>query len=63
MAEFTIIVPTKDRLDALIKLLHSLKNLRELQRIQPEIIIGDNDSSDNTWQALQRESRDFPVEL
>jgi GT2 family glycosyltransferase len=63
MAEFTIIVPTKDRLDALIKLLHSLKNLRELQRIQPEIIIGDNDSSDHTWEALQRESRDFPVEL
>jgi GT2 family glycosyltransferase len=63
MAEFTIIVPTKDRLDVLIKLLDSLKKLRELQRIQPEIIIGDNDSNDDTWETLQRESRNFPVEL
>src|SRR5688572_25264543 len=63
MAEFTIIVPTKNRFDALLKLLDSLKKLRHMERIRPEIIIGDNDSSDNTWEALQRESRDFPVEL
>jgi GT2 family glycosyltransferase len=63
MAEFTIIVPTKNRSDAVLKLLDSLKKLRHLERTQPEIIIGDNDSSDNTWDALQRESRDFPVEL
>jgi GT2 family glycosyltransferase len=63
MAEFTIIIPTKDRLDALLKLLDSLRKLRELQIIQPQIIIGDNDSSDDTWAALQRESRNFPVEL
>ena len=63
MAQFTIIVPTKNRCDALLKLLDSLKKLRHLQRIQPEIIIGDNDSSDSTWEELQRESRNFPVEL
>lgn len=63
MAEFTIIVPTKDRLDAIIKLLNSLRNLRELERIKPEIIIGDNNSTDGTWEALQRESRNFPVGL
>lgn len=63
MAEFTIIVATKDRLDAIIRLLESFRNLRELERIQPEIIIGDNNSRDGTWEALQRESRTFPVEL
>jgi GT2 family glycosyltransferase len=63
MAEFTIIVPTKNRFDALIKLLDSLRKLRELERIQPEIIIGDNNSTDGTWEALQRESRNFPVAL
>jgi GT2 family glycosyltransferase len=63
MAQFTIIVPTKNRCDALLKLLDSLKKLRHLQRIQPEIIIGDNDSSDGTWEELQRESRNFPIEL
>ena len=63
MAQFTIIVPTKNRCDALVKLLDSLKKLRHLQRIQPEIIIGDNDSSDSTWEELQRESRNFPIEL
>jgi GT2 family glycosyltransferase len=63
MTQFTIIVPTKNRCDALLKLLDSLKKLRHLQRIQPEIIIGDNDSSDGTWEELQRESRNFPIEL
>lgn len=63
MAEFTIIVATKDRLDAIIRLLESFRNLRELERIQPEIIIGDNNSTDGTWEALQRESRNFPVKL
>ena len=63
MAQFTIIVPTKNRCDALLKLLDSLKKLRHLQRIQPEIIIGDNNSSDSTWEELQRESRNFPIEL
>jgi GT2 family glycosyltransferase len=63
MTQFTIIVPTKNRCDALLKLLDSLKKLRHLEKIQPEIIIGDNDSSDNTWEALQRESRIFPAEL
>jgi GT2 family glycosyltransferase len=63
MAQFTIIVPTRNRCDALLKLLDSLKKLRHLEKIQPEIIIGDNDSSDSTWEALQLESRDFPTEL
>jgi GT2 family glycosyltransferase len=63
MTEFTIIVATKDRLDAIIRLLESFRNLRELERIRPEIIIGDNNSVDRTWEALQRESRTFPVEL
>jgi glucosyl-dolichyl phosphate glucuronosyltransferase len=63
MAEFSIIVPTKDRLDALLNLLDSFRKLRRLERIQPEIIIGDNSSADDTWEMLQRESPSFPVEL
>ncbi len=63
MAEFTIIVPTKDRSDAIIKLLNSLRNLRGLERIKPEIIIADNNSTDGTWEALQRESRNFPIKF
>lgn len=63
MAQFTIIVPTKNRCDALLKLLDSLKKLSQVEKIQPEIIIGDNNSSDDTWDALQRESMNFPLEL
>ncbi len=63
MAEFTIIVPTKDRSDAITKLLNSLRNLRGLERIKPEIIIADNNSTDGTWEALQRESRNFPIKF
>jgi glycosyltransferase involved in cell wall biosynthesis len=63
MAKFTIIVPTKDRSDAITKLLNSLRNLRGLEGIKPEIIIADNNSTDGTWEALQRESRNFPMKF
>jgi len=58
---FSIIVPTRDRCQILKQLLDSLKKLRGLERIQPEVIIGDNGSKDQTWGMLQETARQFPV--
>jgi len=59
----TIIIPTKNRCDLIRALLASIKNLRGLRESQPEIIIGDNNSTDQTWEILQRETNSFPVPL
>ncbi len=59
----TVIVPTKDRCKLLQELLHSLEKLRGLSRIQPEIIVGDNNSTDSTWEMLQQLRAVFPTEL
>ena len=59
----SIIVPTKDRGPAVESLLDSIKCLEGLRRIRPEIIVGDNDSRDNTWHLLCAASQDFPVPL
>ena len=58
---FTIIVSTKNRCGALNNLLNSLKRLHGLARINPHIIIGDNASTDPTWEMLQSQMGDFPV--
>lgn len=61
--KFSLIIPTKNR-HALIKgLLDSIKRLKSLDRIRPEIIVGDNVSNDQTWEVLQREAANFPVPL
>ena len=59
----SIIVPTKDRGPAVQSLLDSMKRLDGLRRVRPEIIVGDNDSRDNTWHLLCAASQDFPVPL
>jgi GT2 family glycosyltransferase len=58
---FTIIVPTKNRCEPLNDLLNSLKKVHGLTRIRPEIIVGDNASTDRTWAMLQSLRGDFPV--
>ena len=63
MAKFTIVIPTKDRHEAVKELLDSLKRLRGLARIRPGIMIGDNGSTDLTWEMLREESRNFPTYL
>ena len=56
---FSIIVPTRDRCHVVKQLLESIKQLQGLERIYPEIIIGDNNSNDQTWDKLQQMARDF----
>lgn len=58
---FTIIVPTKNRSEQLNDLLNSLKRVHGLTEIRPEVIVGDNASTDRTWAMLQSQQRDFPV--
>jgi hypothetical protein len=60
---FSIIVPTKDRCEFLERLLESIRRLRGLTRIQPEVIIGDNASRDRTWETLRKVGGCFPTPL
>lgn len=60
---FSVIISTKNRHELIQGLLHSIKQLNDLHRIRPEIIVGDNVSEDETWEVLQREAANFPVPL
>jgi GT2 family glycosyltransferase len=60
---FTIIIPTRDRHREVLSLLESIAHLEGLVPAQPEIIVIDNSSNDQTWQSLQKISDDFPVPL
>jgi len=60
---FSIIVATKDRAPMIQGLLDSMKNVAGLDRIRPQIIIGDNDSQDGTWEVLQRIAKNFPLPI
>lgn len=59
----SIIIPTKDRCETLKQLLVSIKELTGLERIQPEIIVGENGSKDQTWTMLREQASQFPVPL
>src|SRR5574342_686910 len=59
----SIIVPTKNRCDAVKEFLDSFGRLRSLERIRPETIVADNDSTDDTWEMLKERSKYFPVSL
>lgn len=59
----SIIIPTKDRCETLRQLLVSIKELKGLERIQPEIIVGENGSKDQTWTMLREQAWQFPVPL
>lgn len=59
----SIIVPTKNRCDAVKAFMESFKRLRGLERIRPEIIFGDNNSTDETGDILKARSEHFPVSL
>ena len=49
----TIIIPTKDRCDALSELLDSIERIDTIDGIHPEIIIADNDSQDGTCEHVE----------
>jgi len=57
----SIIIPTRDRCEILRQLLDSIKRLRSLQSIQPELIVADNESKDKTWTMLQQAGKQFPI--
>jgi glycosyltransferase involved in cell wall biosynthesis len=59
----SIIIPTKNRAPLIRELLEGLKSLRRLAQIQPQIVVADNASSDETWKILQAASENFPVQL
>jgi glycosyltransferase involved in cell wall biosynthesis len=60
---FSIIVATKNRAPMLQGLLDSMKNVAGLERIRPQIIVGDNNSEDETWELLQRTGKNFPLPI
>ncbi len=59
----SIIIPTRNRAQIVQKLLVSMKDLVELDRIQPQIIVGDNNSQDETWELLHSIAQSFPLPL
>lgn len=59
----SILIPTKDRQKQITRLLDSIRRSADLDRIYPEVIVGENGSADQTWDTLQKISTDFPVPL
>jgi glycosyltransferase involved in cell wall biosynthesis len=59
----TIIIPTKNRARMIQGLLDSLRELAGLERIQPQVIVADNNSEDNTWEVLQSIQQNFSTPL
>lgn len=60
---FSIIVATKNRAPMIQGLLDSMTKVAGLDRIRPQIIVGDNNSRDGTWELLQRTAKNFPVPI
>jgi glycosyltransferase involved in cell wall biosynthesis len=44
-------------------LLDSMKEVAGLDKIRPQIIVGDNNSQDETWELLQRTAKTFPLPI
>jgi glycosyltransferase involved in cell wall biosynthesis len=61
--KLSIIIPTRNRARLIQTLLDSLKGLVGLEELQPQIIIGDNNSQDETWRLLHNSAKNFPVPL
>ena len=59
----TIIIPTKNRVDALSQLLDSIQRLDAVDGIVPEIIVADNDSQDDTREHVKAKASCFRVPL
>ena len=59
----TIIIPTKDRAEILAELFESIRHLDGLAQLQPEIIVADNDSRDETQVLLGSIAANFPARM
>ena len=62
-ASFSIIVATKNRAPLIQGLLDSMTQVSGLDRIRPQIIVGDNNSTDGTWELLHKTAKSFPVPI
>jgi GT2 family glycosyltransferase len=61
--KLSIIIPTRNRARIVQKLLDSVKELEGLNKSQPQIIVGDNNSQDGTWKLLHGIAKSFPLPL
>ena len=59
----SIIIPTKNRVQILTQLLQSIGQLQELDSIRPDVIVADNNSADNTYDAVSGMAKDFPTRV
>jgi len=60
---FTIIVATKNRAPMIQALLDNMREVAGLERIRPQIIVGDNNSKDGTWELLKKTAETFPLPI
>jgi GT2 family glycosyltransferase len=61
--KLSIIIPTRNRARIVQTLLNSLRELVGLNQFQPQIIVGDNNSQDETLKLLNSIAKNFPVPL
>ena len=61
--KLSIIIPTRNRARMVQTLLDSIRELVGLDRFQPQIIVGDNNSQDETWAVLEKIAKNFPLPL
>lgn len=61
--KLSIIIPTRNRARMVQTLLDSVKELQGLEKFQPQIIVGDNNSLDETWRFLHVVAKNFPLPL
>jgi GT2 family glycosyltransferase len=61
--KLSIIIPTRNRARIVHKLLDSIQELEGLDKFQPQIIVGDNNSQDETWKLLHSIAKSFPLPL
>jgi GT2 family glycosyltransferase len=61
--KLSIIIPTKNRARLVQTLLSSITELTGLDEVRPQIIVGDNNSQDETWKLLQTIATNFPLPL
>ncbi|HSE85165.1 MAG TPA: glycosyltransferase family A protein [Candidatus Binatia bacterium] len=61
--KLSIIIPTRNRARMVQTLLSSVRELVGLEQFQPQIIVGDNNSQDDTWRLLHSLAESFPLSL
>src|SRR5262249_53971745 len=61
--KLSIIIPTRNRARMVQTLLNSISDLAGLDKFQPQIIVGDNNSQDETWRLLHIVAKSFSPPL